>query len=76
MLIWSVLHDARNPQFPNEEKLWRYRNYAGVVDENRRTFETSTELTGEAVLNEESFMDGMCLGPQACFVWFHGLGEM
>ena len=56
------MHNARNPQFPNEEKLWRYRNYAGVVDENKRTFETSTELAGEATLDEESYMDTMCLG--------------
>ncbi|CAL1173189.1 unnamed protein product [Cladocopium goreaui] len=67
-----LAEEARNPDFPREEKLWTYRNYAGMTETKKRKFATSTTLREEADLNQEESLNVMCLvgtcscQPQVC----------
>ena len=51
----------RNPDFPNNEALWRYKNFAGVTEKKTKKFQHQAELQGQATIDEEQFMSGMKL---------------
>ena len=51
----------RNPDFPLVESQWRYKNFSGIVDDNKRKFRTSADFVGEAKLDEDEMMDNMHL---------------
>ena len=49
----------RNPDFPKNEGLWRYKNFSGVSVERRESHETSATLQREAHVDEESWHNAM-----------------
>jgi len=51
----------RNPDFPNNELLWRYKNFAGVVEEKTKRVQHEAQLSAEATVDEEDFMENMIL---------------
>ena len=51
----------RNPDFPNNELLWRYKNFAGVVEEKTKRVQHEAQLSAEATVGEEDFMENMIL---------------
>eukprot|EP00435_Cladocopium_sp_Y103_P073444 s90_g43.t1 len=56
-----LAEEARNPDFPKEEKLWEYRNYAGMTETKKRKFETSATLRDEADMDQDEALNVMCL---------------
>ena len=50
-----------NPDFPNNELLWRYKNFAGVVEEKTKRVQHEAQLSAEATVDEEDFMENMIL---------------
>lgn len=51
----------RNPDFPNQVALWRYKNFVGISEEKKRKHETQAEYRAEAEVEEGDFFDGMTL---------------
>ncbi|CAL1128377.1 unnamed protein product [Cladocopium goreaui] len=53
--------EEKNPDFPNNELLWRYKNFAGVVEEKTKRVQHEAQLSAEATVDEEDFMENMIL---------------
>ena len=52
----------RNPDFPENKDLWLYKAFAGMRDIKRKVVDTEANLTKQAEIQEDDWMDAMCQG--------------
>ena len=52
-------HPLRNPQFPTNQDLWRYKCFVGITEKNKKRNETGVSVGRQAEIGEEDFYNLM-----------------
>ena len=52
-------HPLRNPQFPTNQDLWRYKCFVGITERNKKRNETGVSVGRQAEIGEEDFYNLM-----------------
>lgn len=61
LVVRGALLDLRNPDFPDNDTKWMYKNFAGYRDIKQNVFSHSAELQATADISEEYMHTGMRL---------------